>query len=187
MRSKVHLRSRGGGEGRGGEGRGGTFFYLSPCFYHHSTRFTLERRTTQPKTHKFTQKFKGFRPEPRQKTLTFRTFPLADSKFPLANSTFPFCMNALRAFMQKLSCKNYQKLFMQKLSLERVRTVLVARLGVFPVTLWRDATRACSNAFACHRLGIHASEHVSVLNTRDTEFKGRKRSKNTSKKKLFIL
>ena len=78
-------------------------------------------------------------------------------------------------------------LFMQKLSLERVRTVLVARLGVFPVTLWRDATRACSNAFACHRLGIHASEHVSVLNTRDTEFKGRKRSKNTSKKKTIYF
>ena len=77
--------------------------------------------------------------------------------------------------------------FMQKNSLERVRALSDSCVGEFPVTLWRDATFACSNAFAGHRLGIDALANVSVLNIRDTEFNRRKRSKNTSPKKLFIL
>ena len=55
----------------------------------------------------------------------------------------------------------------QKLSLERVRPVSVARLGVFPVTLWRDATFACSNAFAGSSIGHRRlGERVSAEHTR---------------------
>ena len=55
----------------------------------------------------------------------------------------------------------------QKLSLERVRPVSVARLGVFPVTLWRDATRAVfervrGSSIGHRRLG----ERVSAEHTR---------------------
>ena len=56
--------------------------------------------------------------------------------------------------------------FMQKLSLERVRPISVARLGVFPVTLWRDATRAAfervrGSSIGHRRLGARVSaEHT---------------------------
>ena len=55
----------------------------------------------------------------------------------------------------------------QKLSLEWVRPVSVARLGVFPVTLWRDATRAVfervrGSSIGHRRLG----ERVSAEHTR---------------------
>ena len=56
---------------------------------------------------------------------------------------------------------------MQKNSLERVRALSAGRVGVFPVTLWRDATRAVFERVRGSSIGHRRfGERVSAEHTR---------------------
>ena len=56
---------------------------------------------------------------------------------------------------------------MQKKSLERVRALSDSCVGVFPVTLWRDATRAVFERVRGSSIGHRRpGEHVSAEHTR---------------------
>ena len=76
----------------------------------------------------------------------------------------------------------------QKLSLEWVRPVSVARLGVFPVTLWRDATRAVfervrGSSIGHRRLG----ERVSAEHTRYRVQQKETLKKHFPKKTIYFV
>lgn len=72
---------------------------------------------------------------------------------------------------------------MQKFALERDQAVSVALLCAFQVALCRDATRAVIERVRGSSVGHSLVGSRVRVETRDTQFKGRKRSKNTFPKK----